>query len=108
MCLGGVRAGPAACQAVFCTAALFSPSTGIVDSHAFMLGLQGDLEDSDGFISVQSPVVGGEPSQRFSSPSPEARMRHATCRRPYLATNVQYSSSALPFSCRNGVEWNIV
>src|SRR5687767_6104895 len=30
--------------ALNCLAALFSPSTGIVDSHGFMLALQGDLE----------------------------------------------------------------
>src|SRR3546814_13202690 len=27
-----------------CTAALFSPSTGIIDSHAYMLALQGEAE----------------------------------------------------------------
>ena len=31
---------------VRCTAAVFSPSTGILDTHAFMLALQGDLESA--------------------------------------------------------------
>ena len=29
-----------------CTSALFSPATGIIDSHAFMLALQGDAENA--------------------------------------------------------------
>jgi L-2-hydroxyglutarate oxidase LhgO len=40
-------------------AALISPSTGIIDSHAFMLALQGDFEQADGMIAFQSPVHRG-------------------------------------------------
>ncbi len=36
--------------------ALFSPSTGIVDSHAFMLQLLGDFESAGGTIVYHSPV----------------------------------------------------
>ncbi|HZF81744.1 MAG TPA: NAD(P)/FAD-dependent oxidoreductase, partial [Rubrivivax sp.] len=39
-----------------CTAALWSPSTGIVDSHALMLALQGDLERAGGCLALQSRV----------------------------------------------------
>ncbi len=39
-----------------CTAALWSPSTGIVDSHALMLALQGDLERAGGLVALQSAV----------------------------------------------------
>jgi L-2-hydroxyglutarate oxidase LhgO len=39
-----------------CTAALWSPSTGIVDSHALMLALQGDLERAGGLLALQSRV----------------------------------------------------
>ena len=39
-----------------CVAAVHSPSTGIVDSHALMLSLQGDIENSGGF-SVLNTVV---------------------------------------------------
>jgi L-2-hydroxyglutarate oxidase LhgO len=39
-----------------CTAALWSPLTGIVDSHAYMLALQGDLERAGGAVAVKSPV----------------------------------------------------
>lgn len=46
--------------ALRCVAALWSPSTGIVDSHGFMLALQGDLENAGGAIAFGSPVLGGE------------------------------------------------
>jgi L-2-hydroxyglutarate oxidase LhgO len=39
-----------------CTAALWSPSTGILDSHAYMLALQGDLERAGGVVALKSPV----------------------------------------------------
>ena len=43
--------------ALHCAAALLSPSTGIIDSHALMLALQGDLEGAGGWLAVQSPVL---------------------------------------------------
>jgi len=42
-----------------CVAAVLSPSTGIVDSHAFMLALQGDLENAGGLVALNSPVASG-------------------------------------------------
>jgi len=47
-----------------CVAALWSPATGIVDSHALMLALQGDLERAGGCVALRSPVAAihcGEP-----------------------------------------------
>lgn len=44
--------------ALRCEAALLSPSTGIVDSHALMLALQGDLERAGGLVALHSRVVG--------------------------------------------------
>jgi len=46
--------------ALECLAALHSPSTGIVDSHALMLSLQGDLEHAGGVLALKSGVVGAE------------------------------------------------
>jgi L-2-hydroxyglutarate oxidase LhgO len=43
---------------VTCIAALYSPSTGIVDSHAFMLSLQGELEANGGSIAFNTPITG--------------------------------------------------
>jgi L-2-hydroxyglutarate oxidase LhgO len=40
-------------------AALHSPETGIVDSHGYMLALQGELEDHGGMLALQAPLVGG-------------------------------------------------
>jgi L-2-hydroxyglutarate oxidase LhgO len=44
--------------ALRCTAALSSPTTGIVDSHGFMLALQGELEKAGGMVALASPVQG--------------------------------------------------
>ncbi|HEY9207520.1 NAD(P)/FAD-dependent oxidoreductase [Acidovorax soli] len=46
--------------ALECVAALHSPSTGIVDSHALMLALQGDLEHADGIVALNSPLAFAE------------------------------------------------
>ena len=40
-----------------CTGALLSPSTGIVDSHALMLALLGDLENAGGLLALNSPLA---------------------------------------------------
>ncbi len=42
--------------ALHCTAALHSPSTGIVDSHALMLALQGEAEDHGAMLALKTPV----------------------------------------------------
>ena len=42
-----------------CTSALLSPATGIIDSHAFMLALQGDAENAGAMPVFFSPVTGG-------------------------------------------------
>ena len=44
--------------ALHCVAALLSPTTGIVDSHGFMLALQGDLERAGGMVALGSAVDG--------------------------------------------------
>jgi L-2-hydroxyglutarate oxidase LhgO len=44
-----------------CSAAIWSPETGLIDSHAYMLALQGELEDHAGTIAFQTPVEGIEP-----------------------------------------------
>jgi L-2-hydroxyglutarate oxidase LhgO len=44
--------------ALACTAALWSPDTGIVDSHALMLALQGEMERAGGLLALKSQLVG--------------------------------------------------
>lgn len=43
-----------------CVAALFSPETGIIDSHALMTSLLGDAEAADAVLALKSPVTGGK------------------------------------------------
>jgi L-2-hydroxyglutarate oxidase LhgO len=45
--------------ALECRAALLSPSTGIIDSHALMLSLLGDAERDGAVLALQSRVLGG-------------------------------------------------
>lgn len=45
---------------VACTAALWSPSTGILDTHGYMLALLGDVEEAGGMLALHAPIEGGE------------------------------------------------
>jgi len=45
--------------ALHCVAAFHSPSTGILDSHGYMLSLQGDAEAHGAAVAFLSPVIGG-------------------------------------------------
>src|ERR1700761_6514120 len=43
--------------ALNCDAALLSPSTGIIDSHAYMLALRGDAEEGGAAFAFHTPIV---------------------------------------------------
>ena len=47
-----------------CTSALLSPATGIVDSHGFMVALQGDAENAGAVPVFHSPVLRGRAAER--------------------------------------------
>jgi L-2-hydroxyglutarate oxidase LhgO len=49
--------------ALHCTAALWSPSTGIIDSHRLMLAFEGDAEDRGAMIAFDSPLLGARASE---------------------------------------------
>ncbi len=53
--LGGAQAR-AMEPALACDAALLSPSTGIIDSHAYMLALRGDAEDRGAACAFEAPL----------------------------------------------------
>lgn len=53
----------AAEPALRCRGALHSPSTGIIDSHALMLSLLGDLENAGGVLALNSPLARAEYAQ---------------------------------------------
>ncbi len=42
--------------ALACCLAMLSPETGIIDSHRYMLALQGDLEDRGGVVALNTPI----------------------------------------------------
>jgi L-2-hydroxyglutarate oxidase LhgO len=46
--------------ALRCVAAVLSPSTGIIDSHALMLAYQGDAEAAGAIVVLRTPVVSGQ------------------------------------------------
>src|SRR5581483_7197181 len=60
----GANAARALEPEVACVAALLSPSTGVVDSHGFMLALEGHIEASGGSVVLRCPV---ERAERDSS-----------------------------------------
>ena len=75
-----------------CVAALLSPSTGIIDSHALMLAYQGEAEEAGAFVAFRSPVLGGRgPGGRVRARCRRRRARDdplpypGQCRRPACA-----------------------
>lgn len=49
--------------ALSCVAALASPNTGIIDTHAYMLALQADAENAHALFAFDSEVIGGSVTQ---------------------------------------------
>jgi L-2-hydroxyglutarate oxidase LhgO len=44
-------------------AAVLSPQTGILDSHGYMLALQGEIEEAGGLVALRTPFEGATPLQ---------------------------------------------
>ena len=55
--LSGAEAARALEPALNCDAALLSPSTGIIDSHAYMLSLRGDAEAAGAACAFHTPLL---------------------------------------------------
>ena len=66
--------------ALRCTAAVLSPGTGIVDSHAYMLSLLGDAQAAGAVLALKSPVrrIRVEPGRLALDVGGEEPMRLAT------------------------------
>ena len=67
--------------ALACVGAFHSPETGIIDSHRYMLALQGDLEDRGGVLAFNTPVesIGRLPARWLTkdrADSAQNRSRH--------------------------------
>jgi L-2-hydroxyglutarate oxidase LhgO len=56
-------------SALQCTAALHSPTTGIVDSHGLMLALQGDVENAGGIVVLATQVQSVQLSKPNQTPA---------------------------------------
>lgn len=50
-----------------CTAALYSPQTGVIDTHALMLSLLGKAQDHGAMIAYNCPVLSGEHSEGLTT-----------------------------------------
>ena len=90
---------------VECVAGLFSPSTGIVDTHSFILAMQGDLEEAKGTVVFRSKVGNVQLNQgRMLVEVGEAGSYKVECK--YLinaaglwAQDVAKSMAGLPAEC---------
>lgn len=82
-----------------CTGALWSPSTGIIDSHGLMLAYQGDIEDHGGMIAFNASLeraavtrdgyeleVGGENPMRLAC---DILVNSAGLEAPLLARRIE-------------------
>ncbi|MEO7387590.1 MAG: NAD(P)/FAD-dependent oxidoreductase [Gammaproteobacteria bacterium] len=68
--------------AIRCVRALLSPSTGIIDSHEYLLALQADLEAKGGHVVLNSPVTRvGRTGDGFAIFTADAPNAAANCRR---------------------------
>ena len=47
-----------------CVAALLSPSSGVLNTHAFLLSLLGEAEDRGAMLALNTPVLGGEVTRK--------------------------------------------
>ena len=61
--------------ALDCDAALLSPSTGIIDSHAYMLALRGDAEGAGAAFAFHTPLMRATRGPVRSRSTPAARRR---------------------------------
>jgi L-2-hydroxyglutarate oxidase LhgO len=82
---------------VSCVAALLSPSTGIVDSHAFMLALQGEAEAHGAQVVLRTPVRRlsiGKGGIFQVDIGPEGQPEVITCRRLVLSAGLHATQLA--------------
>jgi L-2-hydroxyglutarate oxidase LhgO len=79
-----------------CVAALLSPSTGVIDSHAYMLALQGHVEANGGSVVLRCPVasVEREPGGLFRLNTGGEAAGAITCRKLVLSAGLHVSQLA--------------
>lgn len=84
-------------------AGLFSPSTGIIDSHAYMLSLLGNAEANGAMLAVNSKVIGGRVTPegvvlnvRIGDQEMELRTQRLINSAGLYASNVSHSIVGIP------------
>ncbi len=88
--------------ALFCTAALESPATGIFDAHAYMLALLGEAEAHGAVLARQSPMIAGTVTGNgialeIGGPEPSTLLaRHVVNAAGLGATSVSATLRGLP------------
>jgi L-2-hydroxyglutarate oxidase LhgO len=81
---------------VSCVAALLSPSTGVIDSHGFMLALEGHVEAKGGQVVLNTPVMrlGRTATGLFEVETGGETPGMITCRRLVLSAGLHASKLA--------------
>ncbi len=87
-----------------CVAALLSPSTGVIDSHAYMLTLQGLIEAAGGSVVLRCPVLGIERQQdgTFKLTTGGAEAGSLTCRTLVISAGLHASKLAATLTPSTG------
>lgn len=75
--------------ALYCTAALHSPSTGIIDSHSYMMSLIATLEAHDGMIVFRSQVLSAKQINCGFEIQLENSNERITCRELVLSAGLE-------------------
>jgi L-2-hydroxyglutarate oxidase LhgO len=85
---------------VACVAALLSPSTGTVDTHAYMLALQGHVEANGGSVVLNTPVerVARRPDGLFEVVTGGESAAVITCKELILSAGLHASKLARTLS----------
>ena len=91
---------------VACAAAILSPSTGIVDSHGFMLALQGAAEAHGAQVVLQSPVtaITALPSGGFAVEVAGDADAAVTCRHLITSAGLHASKLARTLTFASGYQ----
>ena len=96
----GANAARALEPEVACVAALLSPSTGIIDSHGYMLALEGHIEANGGSVVLRCPVerVERDAAGLFRLTTGGDNPGAITCRRLVISAGLHASKLARTLS----------
>jgi L-2-hydroxyglutarate oxidase LhgO len=89
---------------VACVAALFSPSTGIIDSHGFMQALEGHIEACGGSVVLRCPVerIGRDAAGHFRLTTGGDNPGSITCHNLVISAGLHATRLARTLACGDG------